>query len=64
MWHTDNHWTFYLMETFLLSLQVALVVIMWRWAGNAFEQGMNHMGWLYIVASAANAASVAVAIGL
>lgn len=52
------------METFLLSLQVALVVIMWQWAGNAFEQGMNHMGWLYIVASAANAASVAVAIGL
>ena len=52
------------METFLLSLQVALVVIMWRWAGKAFDEGLNNMGWLYIVASAANAASVAVAIGL
>ena len=52
------------MENFLISLQEAMVVIMWRWAGNAFEQGMNHMGWIYIVASAANAASVAVAIGL
>ena len=52
------------METFLLALQVALVVIMWRWAGKAFDEGLNNMGWLYIVASAANAASVAVAIGL
>ena len=52
------------METFILSLQVAFVFIMWKWAGNAFEQGLNHMGWLYIVASAANAASVAAAIGL
>ena len=52
------------METFLIALQVALVVIMWRWAGKAFDEGLNNMGWLYIVASAANAASVAVAIGL
>jgi len=52
------------METFLLSLQVAMVFLMWKWSGEAFEQGLNHMGWLYIVASAGNAASVAVAIGL
>ncbi len=52
------------METILLALQVAMVFLMWKWAGNAFEQGLNHMGWLYIVASAGNAASVAVAIGL
>ena len=52
------------METFLVSLQVAMVFLMWRWAGNAFDEGLNHMGWLYIVASAGNAASVAVAIGL
>ena len=52
------------METFLLALQVAMVVIMWRWAGKAFDEGLNNMGWLYIVASAGNAASVAVAIGL
>ena len=52
------------METFIIALQVAMVVLMWRWAGKAFEQGLNHMGWIYIVASAGNAASVAVAIGL
>ena len=52
------------METFIISLQVALVFVMWKWSGEAFEQGLNHMGWLYIVASAANAASVAVALGL
>jgi hypothetical protein len=52
------------METFIIALQVAMVGLMWKWAENAFEQGLNHMGWLYIVASAANAASVAVAIGL
>ena len=52
------------METFIISLQVAMVVLMWRWAGNAFDEGLNNMGWIYIVASAGNAASVAVAIGL
>ena len=52
------------METFLLSLQVALVFVMWKWAGEAFDKELNHMGWLYIVASAGNAASVAVALGL
>jgi len=52
------------METFLLALQVAMVFLMWKWAGEAFEKELNHMGWLYIVASAGNAASVAVAIGL
>jgi len=52
------------METFIIALQVAMVVLMWRWAGNAFDEGLNHIGWLYIVASAGNAASVAVAIGL
>jgi len=52
------------METFIIALQVAMVVIMWRWAGKAFDEGLNNMGWLYIVASAGNAASVAVAIGL
>ena len=52
------------METFLVSLQVAMVFLMWKWAENAFEQELNHIGWLYIVASAGNAASVAVAIGL
>ena len=52
------------METFIIALQVAMVVIMWRWAGKAFDEGLNHMGWIYIVASAGNAASVAVAIGL
>ena len=52
------------METILLALQVAMVFLMWKWAGEAFEKELNHMGWLYIVASAANAASVAVALGL
>jgi hypothetical protein len=52
------------METFLLSLQVALVFLMWKWSGEAFEKGLNPVGWLYIVASAGNAASVAVALGL
>ena len=52
------------METILVALQVAMVVLMWKWAGKAFDEGLNHMGWLYIVASAGNAASVAVAIGL
>jgi len=52
------------METFLISLQVAFVFIMWKWAEEAFEKELNHMGWLYIVASAGNAASVAVALGL
>ena len=33
-------------------------------AGEAFDKELNHMGWIYIVASAGNAASVAVAIGL
>jgi len=52
------------METFIIALQVAMVFLMWKWAEGSFEQGLNHMGWLYIVASAGNAASVAVAIGL
>jgi hypothetical protein len=52
------------MDTFIISLQVAMVFLMWKWAEGAFEQGLNHMGWLYIVASAGNAASVAVALGL
>lgn len=52
------------METILIALQVAMTVVMWKWAGNAFEEGLNHMGWLYIVASAGNAASAAVALGL
>ena len=52
------------METILLALQVAMVFLMWKWAGNAFDEGLNHIGWLYIVVSAGNAASVAVAIGL
>ena len=52
------------METFIISLQVAMVVIIWSWAEKAFDEGLNNMGWLYIVASAGNAASVAVAIGL
>jgi hypothetical protein len=52
------------METFIIALQVVMVVLMWRWAGKAFDEGLNYMGWLYIVASAGNAASVAVAIGL
>ena len=52
------------METFILSLQVALVFVMWKWSDEAFKIGLNHMGWLYIVASAGNAASVAVALGL
>ena len=52
------------MDTFIISLQVAMVFLMWKWAEGAFEQGLNHMGWLYIGASAGNAASVAVALGL
>lgn len=52
------------MDTFLIALQVAFVFLMWKWSGDAFEKGLNHIGWLYIVASAGNAASVAVAFGL
>ena len=52
------------METFIIALQVAIVWLMWKWAGEAFEKGLNPVGWLYIVASAGNAASVAIAIGL
>lgn len=44
----------------MLMLNAAFAALFWHWANNAFENGMDKVGWLYIVVSAWNAASVAV----
>ena len=41
----------------LLILNVVFAVLCWKWAHEHFEKGLNSMGWIYIVASAWNAAS-------
>jgi hypothetical protein len=41
----------------LLILNVVFAVLCWKWAHENFEKGLNSMGWIYIVASAWNAAS-------
>ena len=41
----------------LLILNVVFAVLCWKWANENFEKGLNHMGWIYIVASSWNAAA-------
>jgi hypothetical protein len=45
------------MADILLILNVVFAVLCWKWANENFEKGLNSMGWIYIVASAWNAAS-------
>jgi hypothetical protein len=47
------------MNTVFLLLNLAFAILCWKWANENFEKGLNYMGWVYIVASAWNAASIA-----
>lgn len=50
------------MEFFFLLLNTAFAYLFARWAKESFEQDMNATGWLFIFASAWNAAAFAAAI--
>jgi hypothetical protein len=42
-----------------LFINAVFVVLCWKWAEENFQADRKHVGWLYIMASAANAAIVA-----
>jgi hypothetical protein len=39
-------------------VNLALVVLSWRWAMQAFDHGQNGIGWINIIISAMNGAAV------
>lgn len=50
------------MNEFFILLNIAFAVLFGKWARDYFEKDVRPMGWLYLVASAWNAASAAASI--
>jgi len=47
------------MGTLWIVFNIFLVILLWGMANGAFAEGKNIRGWINIILSAANAASVA-----
>jgi len=50
------------MADLFLFLNGFLMVLLWNWSKDAFENDMPFMGWLYIFFSAWNGAALAAAL--
>jgi hypothetical protein len=50
------------MAEIFLFLNGVLMILMWNWATDAFNNDMKFMGWIYIFFSAWNGASIAAAL--
>ena len=58
------HKNFYrgFMADLFLFLNGVLMILMWNWATDAFNNDMKFMGWIYLFFSAWNGASIAAAL--